>query len=82
MIAVRKCHSLLVLAYSYPSLLSRISSVHIDKVLASLRFRKVYVLKVSFSKNFLQITDINFPPIISYPNLKSKFSSKYKPSRF
>ena len=40
------------------------SSVHIDKVLAWLVFRKIYVLKASFSKNLLQITDINFLPTI------------------
>ena len=45
-----------------------ISSVHTDKVLALLRFRKVYVLKVRFSKTVLQITEINFLPTISYPN--------------
>ena len=42
-----------------------ISSVHIDKVLALLRFRKVYVLKARFSKTVLQITEINFLPTIS-----------------
>ena len=55
-IAVYEVHS---------TLSASISLVHIDKVLALLRFRKVYVLKASFSKTFLQITDINFLPIIS-----------------
>ena len=39
--------------------------VDIDKVLAWLSFRKIYVLKASFSKNLLQITEINFLPTIS-----------------
>ena len=60
MIAVRKCHSILLFA-----LLALISSVHIDKVLAWLRFRKVHFLKASFSKTFLQITDINLLPTTS-----------------
>ena len=30
------------------------------------RIRKVYILKASFSKNFLQIADINFLSTISY----------------
>ena len=55
-IAVYEVHS---------TLSASISLVHIDKVLALLHFRKVYVLKASFSKTFLQITDINFLPIIS-----------------
>ena len=42
---------------SWSSLLALISSVHIDEGLAWLRFRKVYVLKASVSKNVLQITD-------------------------
>ena len=41
------------------------SSVHIDIVFAWLSFRKIYVLKASFSKTFLQITDINCLPTIS-----------------
>ena len=50
----------------HSSLSAWISPVHIDKVLTWLRFRKVYVLKVSFSKTFLvKISDINFLPIIS-----------------
>ena len=39
--------------------------VHIDEVLAWLSFRKIYILKASFSKNLLQITDINFLPTVS-----------------
>ena len=39
--------------------------VDIDEVLAWLSFRKIYVLKASFSKNMLQITEINFLPTIS-----------------
>ena len=56
MIVVRNCclHSSLFT-------LGLVSLVHVAKVLASLRFTKVYVLKASFSKTFLQITDINFP---------------------
>ena len=46
-------------------ILALIFSVHMDKVLVWPRFRKVYVLKASFSKNFLQVTDINFPSTIS-----------------
>ena len=34
------------------------------KVLARLSFKKFHVLKASFSKNVLQITDINFHPTI------------------
>ena len=44
----------------HSSLLAWISLVHKDKVFAWLSFRKIYVLKASFSKNFKQITDINF----------------------
>ena len=36
------------------------SSVYIDKALAWLSFRKIYVPSASFSKNVLQIIDINF----------------------
>ena len=39
--------------------------VHIDKVLAWLSFRKICILKASFSRNLLQITDINFLPTVS-----------------
>ena len=39
----------------HSSVLAWISSVHIDKVIAWLRFRKICVLKASFSKNLLQI---------------------------
>ena len=42
------------------SVLALISSVYIDKALAWLSFRKIYVPNASFSKNVLQITDINF----------------------
>ena len=45
--------------------LAWISLVHLDKVLAWLSFTKIYVLKASFSKNLLQITDINVLPTIS-----------------
>ena len=44
----------------HSSLLAWISSFHIDKVLAWLSFHgfsNIYVLKATFSKNFLQITD-------------------------
>ena len=44
------------------SVLAWISLVHLDKVLAWLSFRKSYVLKASFNKNMLQITDINVLP--------------------
>ena len=37
-----------------------------QKVLARLSFKKIHVLKASFSKNLLQITDINFFPTIIY----------------
>ena len=36
------------------------------EILARLSFRKIHVLKASFSKNVLQITDINFLPTIIY----------------
>ena len=55
-IAVRKCHMQLnAVCLVHSSLLAWISSVHTDKVLAYLRFKKVFVLKASFSKTFLQI---------------------------
>ena len=57
MIVVKECHSILLLAW--------ISSFHIDKVLAWLSISKIYALKASFSKKFLQITGINFLPTIS-----------------
>ena len=49
------------------SLLALISSVHMDNIsnIPRLRFRNVLVLKASFSKNFQQIFDTNFPPTIS-----------------
>ena len=34
-------------------------------VLAWMSFRKIYVVKESFSNNILQVIDINFPPTIS-----------------
>ena len=40
--------------------LALISSVYIDKALAWLSFRKIYVPNGSFSKNVPQIIDINF----------------------
>ena len=46
-------------------ILALIFSVHMDKVLVWPCFRKVYVLKASFSKNCLQITGINFLSTIS-----------------
>ena len=49
----------------HSSLLAWISSVHIDKEVAWLSFRKIYVLLSSFSKSFVPITDINFLPTIS-----------------
>ena len=41
----------------HSSLLAWISSVHIEKVLAWLCFKTVYVLKASFGKTFLQIAE-------------------------
>ena len=61
----QKVSQLIVVCVVHSSLLAWISSVHIDKVLAWLRSRKVYVLNASFSKTFLQITDLNFVPTIS-----------------
>ena len=58
MIAVKKCQSILLLRVVHSSVLAWISSVHLS-------FKKIYVLKASFSKNLLQITDINFLPTIS-----------------
>ena len=55
-VAVCVVHSL-VLAWIF--------SVHVDKVLAWLSFRKFYVFEASFSKNLLQITHINLLSIIS-----------------
>ena len=43
------------------SVLALISSVHVQKVFAWLSFRKIYVLKASFSKKLPQITDKNYP---------------------
>jgi len=51
----------------HSSILAWIFSVHKDKVLAWLR-RTIYVRKASFSKNLLQIADINFLPTISEAN--------------
>ena len=78
MIVVRNCCCIV-----HSSLLAWISLVHVHKVLAWLRFTKVYVLKARFSKTFLQITDINFPSNyrLAQPILRRKFPSKYKPSR-
>ena len=69
----------------HSSFLAWISSVHIEKVLSWLGFRKNYVLKASFSKNLLQITDVNFLSTTSKPNgfWDANFpSSIFKPSRF
>ena len=63
MIAVRKCHTLLFAWFTLHSWLG--FPRFLDKVLAWLRFTKVYVLKASFNENFLQITDINFLSTIS-----------------
>ena len=63
----QKVLQLIAVCGVHSSLSAWISSVHMDKEygLAWLRFRKVYVLKESFSKSFLQITDINFLPTIN-----------------
>ena len=61
----QKVSQFIAVCVVHSSLLAWISSVHIDKVLAWLSFRKIYVLMTSFSKNFVQITDINFLPTIS-----------------
>ena len=52
-------------------LLAWISSVHIEKVLTWLCFKKVYVLKASFGKTFLQITEClnKFPSIYNLAQL-------------
>ena len=65
MIAVKKCQSILLLRVVHSSVLAWISTVHTNKELAWLSFRKIYVLEASFSKNLLKITDINFLPTIS-----------------
>ena len=44
----------------HSSFLAWISLFNIDEVLKWVSFSKIYALKVSFSKNFLQITDIKF----------------------
>ena len=64
--------------------LALISAVRTDKVLAWLSFRKIYVLKASFSKNLLQITDKNFFPGYKLAQwiLRRTFPSHYKRSRF
>ena len=70
-IALKKCHGIFsAVCVVHSSVLPWISSVHVNKVLAwlTVRFRKIYVLKASFSKNLRQITDTNFPPTISQPN--------------
>ena len=64
MIAVKKCQIILLLRGVHSSVLAWISTVHTNKELAWLSFRKIYVLKASFSKNVLQITDMNFLPTI------------------
>ena len=61
MIAVKKCH--IILLFAYVSLFSLgldfLCPYRQIKVVAWLRFRKLYVLKASFRKTLLQITDIN-----------------------
>ena len=52
----------------HSSILAWIFSVHNDKVLAWLSLRTIYVRKASFSKNLLQIVDINVLPTISKAN--------------
>ena len=48
MIAVKKCHSMLLFALLvYSSVLVWISLVHVDKVLAWLSFLKIYVLEAN-----------------------------------
>ena len=63
MIAVRSVSS--VVCGVHYLLSAWISLVHIDKVLAWLRFTKVYVLKATFNKTVLQISDVNFLRTIS-----------------
>ena len=48
---------------------------------------KIYVLRASFSKNFVQNTDMNFFSTKDHDKLaksilRHKFPSKYKPNRF
>ena len=54
--SVKKCHNIPVCVRF--SLDLDFFSVHIDKVLVWLRLRKIDVLKESFSKTLLYITDI------------------------
>ena len=56
----QKVSQFIAVCVVHSSLWGWISSVHIDKVLAWLRFRKVHVLKgsTSFSKTFWQTTVI------------------------
>ena len=67
MIAVRSVSSVQFVAVCgvHYLLSAWISLVHIDKVLAWLRFTKVYVLKATFNKTVLQISDVNFLRTIS-----------------
>ena len=84
MIVVRRFHSILLICAVQYSLLALISSVHVDKVLAWLSFRKIYVLKTSFSKNLPQINDKNYPSNYKLAQwiLRHTFPSQYKCRRF
>ena len=64
----QKVSQYIAIGVVHSSILAWIFSVHRDKVLAWLSLRTIYVRKASFSKNLLQIAEINFLPTISKAN--------------
>ena len=59
----------------------------IEWTVSSFSMGKIYVLRASFSKNFVQNTDMNFFSTKDHDKLaksilRHKFPSKYKPNRF
>ena len=76
MISVKKCHSILLL-HSWLFTLGLDFLVQIDKVLAWLRFRKVYVLKASFSEKISANYWHKFPS-----NYKLKLSNRFWDANF
>ena len=66
------------------SVLALISSVHVDKVLAWLSFRRIQALKASFGKKLPQINERNCPSNQKLAQwiLRRTFPSQYKRSRF
>ena len=89
MIAVKKCHSILLFGhFTFNSWLGfPRTSFHIVKVLAWLRFSKIYVLMASFTAGFSKFPS-NYKLVQSilrrnwaYPILERKFPSVISPSK-